>query len=301
VHLKLPQEATFLRLFNPLRVVTVAIFWCTVCAAEPPAAATDGRNLLPAPRVSIEHAPQRLTQPLFDRQIDNVLQKPEFDWRQPALFRSRPDPTLKRWIALIRQTLFSLGRWMDDAMKRLIDLIANRRAVPGNRTNGVPFAPALLNVLAYILFAAAAGTAILFAIRVLKMKRPRLPAPVVVSENPHLEDEGIAPNALPDDEWYKLAREKIVAGDLRQAQRAIFLAILSCLASRRFITIERWKSNCDYENELGRRAKHLPVLPQLYVESRVGFERCWYGAGTLTPQELETYGGIYERIRNAAA
>ncbi|HZC59611.1 MAG TPA: hypothetical protein VE154_06420 [Chthoniobacterales bacterium] len=301
MHLKLPYEATSLRLFNPMLIVTVAIFWCTVCAAESPAAATDARNPLPAPPASIEHGPQRLTRPHLDRQIENVLQNPEFDWRQPALDRSRPDPTLKSWIASIRQALFSLGRWMDDAMKWLIDLIGNHRAVPQNATYGVPFATALLNVLAYILFAAAAGTAILFAIRVLKTKRPRLPVPVVVSENPHLEDEGIAANELPDDEWYKLAREKIAAGDLRQAQRAIFLAILSCLASRRFITIERWKSNCDYENELGRRAKDLPELPQLYVESRLGFERCWYGTGTLTPQELETYGVIYERIRDVAA
>jgi hypothetical protein len=301
VHLKLPHEAAPLRLFNPMRIVTVAIFWCTVCAAESAVAGTDARNPLPAPPASIEHGPQRLTQPLFDRQIENVLQNPEFDWRQPVLVRSRPDPTLKSWIAFVRQTLFSLGHWMDDGIKWLIDLIGNHRAVPQNRTSGVPFAPALLNVLAYILLAAAAGTAILFAIRVLKTKRPRLPVPVADSENPHREHEGIAADELPDDEWYKLASEKIAAGDLRQAQRAIFLAILSRLASRRFITIERWKSNCDYENELARRAKHLPELPQLYVESRLGFERCWYGPGTLTPQELEKYGGIYERIRDAAA
>jgi hypothetical protein len=296
VHLKLPHRATPLRLFDPMRIVTVAILWCTVCAAESPAVATDARNQLPA---SIEHGPQRLTQPLFDRQIENVLQNPEFNWRQPALDNSRPDPTLKSWIASIRQALFSFGRWMDDAIKWLIGL--THRAVPQNRTNGVPFSPALLTVFSYILLAAAAGTAILFAIRVLKTKRPRLPVPVVISENLHLEDEGVAANELPDDEWYRLAREKIAAGDLRQAQRAIFLAILSCLASRRFITIERWKSNCDYENELGRRAKDLPVLPRLYVESRLRFERCWYGPGTLTPQELETYGVIYERIRDAAA
>ena len=89
-------------------------------------------------------------------------------------------------------------------------------------------------------------------------------------------------------------------GEFRQAQRALFLAILSSLASRRFITVERWKTNTDYEKELGRKAKHLSDLPALFSLSRVGFERCWYGEERVTVADLEKYNLVYERIKRAA-
>jgi hypothetical protein len=136
-------------------------------------------------------------------------------------------------------------------------------------------------------------------IRIVKTKPPK-PAPSVVPwQKLDLADEEIAANQLPDNEWCALAREKMVAGEFRQAQRALFLAILSNLASRRFITVERWKSNTDYEKELGRKAKHLSELSRLFAEGRLGFERCWYGADTVTREDLESYNRIYETIKHA--
>jgi hypothetical protein len=61
------------------------------------------------------------------------------------------------------------------------------------------------------------------------------------------------------------------------------------------------KSNTDYEKELGRKAKHLPDLPPLFAQSRLGFERCWYGANEVTLEDLENYNAVYERIKRAAA
>ncbi len=96
-------------------------------------------------------------------------------------------------------------------------------------------------------------------------------------------------------------RKKMATGEFRQAQRALFLAILSYLASHRLITVQRWKSNTDYEMELVRKAKHLSELPRLFAQSRLAFERCWYGAGTVTPEDFAHYHTIYERIKNEAA
>ena len=122
--------------------------------------------------------------------------------------------------------------------------------------------PDLFNALGYLLWAVFAGTLIFFLIRILKLKATKLPPSIVPLQKPDLADEEIEAHQLPDNEWYALAREKMAAGEFRQAQRALFLAILSYLASHRFITVERWKSNTDYEKELGRKAKHLSELPR---------------------------------------
>ncbi len=194
-----------------------------------------------------------------------------------------------------------LREWLSGMWHRLGAFLRGVRYIPQDATKAEPIASELLNFLTYLLLVVIACTLIVLAMRLLKRKRVPLTKAVVSPKSPDLAQAEIAANERPDEEWYKLAQEKIAVGDFRQAQRAMFLAILSCLASRRFITIERWKSNCDYEIELARKAKHLPALPQLYTQSRMGFERCWYGAGTLTAQDLETYGTIYERIRHAVA
>ena len=205
---------------------------------------------------------------------------------------------VEQWMTSIRQMLVSLGRWVRDLLKTLLrpfDLKAPVTPAEAPRWSG------LLNVLSYLLWAAFAGTLILFLIRIVKMKPPKLAPSIVRSEKPDLANEEIEAHQLPDNEWYALAREKMAAGEFRQAQRALFLAILSNLASHRFISVERWKSNTDYEKELGRKAKHLSELPRLFAESRLGFERSWYGAVSVTPEDLETYNRIYERIKHAAA
>ncbi len=89
-------------------------------------------------------------------------------------------------------------------------------------------------------------------------------------------------------------RGRISSGTTRPLPGNPFLSRFPCL-----ITFERWKSNIDYEKELGRKAKHLSELRPLFAQSRLGFERCWYGAGGVTAEELETYSSIYERIKHA--
>jgi hypothetical protein len=167
-------------------------------------------------------------------------------------------------------------------------------------TSREPLSSALFSALEYLLWAALAGTLILFVIRILKLKAIKLPPSIVSSQQPDLADEEIEADQLPDNEWYALARQKMAAGEFRQAQRALFLAILSNLAAHRFITVERWKSNTDYEKELSRKAKRPSELPALFAQSRLGFERCWYGADTVTSADLENYNRMYKRIKDAA-
>jgi hypothetical protein len=246
---------------------------------------------------------QRLTQPVFDRQIERVLQNPEYNWRQRdssdgASPSQKKTSIVEQWMMSLRRMLVSLGNWVRDLVKSLFKPFDQKTPIP--QSEAAPFS-GLLNTLGYLLWAAFAGTLILFLIRILKFKAAKLPPSIVSSPKPDLANEEIAANQLPDNEWYALAREKMAEGEFRQAQRALFLAILSYLSSHRFITVERWKTNIDYERELGRKAKHLSELPALFAQSRLGFERCWYGADGVTTADLEKYNTIYERIKHAAA
>jgi hypothetical protein len=247
---------------------------------------------------------QPLTQPALDRQIEKVLQNPEYSWRERAdsdgASPSRKQKSIfEKWLASIRPLLTSLGKEVSRLLKYLLRPFELKPPTAQSATPGASLSAALFNALGYLLWAAFGGTLILFVLRLLKLKASRPPPLIVSSQKPDLAAEEIEADQLPDNEWYALARQKMAAGEFRQAQRALFLAILSSLASHRLITVERWKSNTDYEKELGRKAKHLSELLPLFAQSRLGFERCWYGAETVTSADLEKYNLIYERIKHA--
>jgi len=247
---------------------------------------------------SDRHSGQQLNEAALDRQIDNVLEHPEFDWRLPNT--DQFTPLFERWLDSIRQAIFSFGGALDGILQRVLSLFRARQMFSPASNIGIPFSNGFLTSLAYLLAFGIAGTVTLFAFRVLVAHRRRQAKPAIVPREPDLTGEEVSANQLPADAWYALARQKIATGELRQGQRAIFLGILSCLGSRHLITVERWKSNCDYEIELGRRAKHIPDLTRLYAESRLEFERCWYGEYSVTRADLDRYGSIYERIKDAA-
>jgi hypothetical protein len=249
----------------------------------------------------VQTSTQVLTAPALDRQIDKVLQRPEFDWRLPNTQESKTSPFLERYLDLIRQAMVSVGRGLDAALKWMLRFFGQRQIGPLSGNTGITFPTGFLAALTYVLVFVFAGSLIFFVVRVFRARRSPQAIPTVVSPEPDLAGETTSANQLPSEEWYALARQKIADGDLRQGQRAMFFAILSHLGNRRFIALERWKSNCDYEFELARRARHLPQLPPLYTESRLRFERSWYGEYTLTPADLEQYAGIYERIKDAAS
>jgi hypothetical protein len=245
---------------------------------------------------------QPLTQPSLDRQIERVLENPEFSWREPYSPAHSPSQKslLDQLISSIRETFLFISSALNRLWKSLLKVFDFKHFSAERPTSGSQLSFALLSALTYLLWAAFAGTLILFAIRLRKLRPSVRPKPIVPPAMPDLTDEGMAANQLPDDEWSALARQKIAAGDFRQALRALFLAILALLASHQFIAIERWKSNSDYEKELRRRAKPRSDLLALFAQSRLGFERCWYGADDITPHDLESYQGIYERIKHAA-
>jgi hypothetical protein len=261
-----------------------------------------GTSAIETSAAQSEPADQRLTQPAFDRQIERVLQNPEYNWREKdhsdkSLPGEKKSSIVEQWMGSIRETLLSLGSWVRDLVKWLFKPFDPK--IPMDQPAVLrPFG--WLNALGYLLWAAFAGTLILFLLRILKLKATKLPSSIAPLPKPDLASEEVTADQLPDNEWAALAREKVASGEFRQAQRALFLAILSYLASHRLIVVERWKSNTDYEKELGHKSKRLSELPTLFAQSRLGFERCWYGANNVTLEDFQNYNTIYERIKHAS-
>ena len=94
---------------------------------------------------------------------------------------------------------------------------------------------------------------------------------------PDLRDENVAADALPEDEWLKLAEEMRASGDLRLAIRALFLAALSDLARRQLVQIAKFKSNRDYQREITRRSAAVPQRTSAFSAMMAVYERVWYG------------------------
>ena len=93
---------------------------------------------------------------------------------------------------------------------------------------------------------------------------------------PDLLDENLAADALPEDEWLKLAEQMRASGDLRLAIRALFLAGLAELARRQVVQIAKFKSNRDYQREITLEARQCRSAP---VRSLPwwAFTSVWYG------------------------
>jgi hypothetical protein len=247
--------------------------------------------------------PNAITQPALNRQIERVLANPEFNWREsysPAQ-GSNHKSLIDQLVSWMREPFLSFSNALNRLWKSLLRVFEFKNFFdePPKSESQFPFG--IFNALTYLLWAALAGILILFAVRLRKLSATVRPKPVAPPPKPDLDDEQIAADQLPDEEWSALARQKIAAGEFRQALRALFLAILALLDSHRFVAVERWKSNSDYEAELRRKAKPRSDLLALFAQSRLGFERCWYGADSITSEDLEKYHGIYERIKHAAA
>ena len=94
----------------------------------------------------------------------------------------------------------------------------------------------------------------------------------------------------------KLARELMERGELRLAMRAFYLASLARLAQQNLISLAKFKSNHDYQRELGRRGHSLPELLGLFAENVTVFDRTWYGRHEINATLLDQFAINVEHI-----
>ncbi len=117
-----------------------------------------------------------------------------------------------------------------------------------------------------------------------------------VESVPDLEDEDTTADDLPLNRWLDLAAELAGEGKLRLALRAFYLATLAGLAEHGLITIEKFKSNREYEIELRRRAHQKAKLLTDFTTSREVFERVWYGLYTIEQPQLDDFAALQKRM-----
>ena len=259
----------------------------------------------PIPSIAIEThfaSPEAL-----DRSIDEVMERREFAWRMPRELIAEDEKTPKGPIAsVVAWIIDKLGKgikavinWVDKLMDWLIGLLptGDRRTASSNANWITSVRVAVFVLLIGIL------CALVYILWRSWMRRQNAQAEIVaaaVESTPNLENDDTAADDLPVNRWLELARELTEKGSWRLAIRAFYLATLANLAENELITIEKFKSNREYENELHRRAHQKEALLTAFSKSREVFERVWYGMYEINRPDLDHYAAIQKRMMTIA-
>lgn len=242
----------------------------------------------------------------LDRSITEVLQHREYAWRMP---RGKPPPEeqgvigafIDGLIGWMRNLARTIGRWMDMLRDWLRDLWPQSNRPDRVDRPARDWMTAVQRLLFVLLAVAVCALAILF-LRVYQQRNRRrlevLGEPI--APVPDVADENVVADQLPEDGWLSLARDLLEKGDLRLALRALYLASLAHLARRELISIAKFKSNRDYERELGRRAHVQPEVLAAFAHNVTLLERVWYGLHLGTRDMVEVFTDNFERIRASA-
>jgi hypothetical protein len=113
-------------------------------------------------------------------------------------------------------------------------------------------------------------------------------------------DESVSPDRLPADEWLQLADSLLQKGDSRLAARAVYLAALAQLDAQRLVTLGRHKTNGEYQRELARRARGVPIIALLFGTIAETFERSWYGSHPVNAEGVAALKSTLLEIRSHA-
>lgn len=220
----------------------------------------------------------------LDRSINQVIHEEKYAWRLP---REKADETDEAEQGIIGQFIHNvammLREWASDAWHWFEKMV--EKLWPGWSPRGIGVAPSLwstitsLQVLMFALIAVVLCTLGVFLFRLWqnRVRGGKLVQSAPLASVPDLRDENVGAEQLPEDGWTKLARELMERGEYRLALRAFYLAGLAHLAGRNLISLARFKSNRDYERELGRRGHAIPQLSPAFGEMVATFERVWYG------------------------
>lgn len=262
------------------------------------------------PASGIQHAassiqPQKpsIASPDLDHSIDRTLTHREFTWRLPreaaqteAEEKGIIAGLLEGIVENLKKAAETLGIWIGDVIRWIRKFFrwkVNPNPTPGDWTEPIR---ALLVVL-IVAMLAVAGWCLYRVWRQRNRRAAQDLAAEPITPVPDLANENVGAEQLPEDGWLKLARELWERGELRLALRALYLSSLAHLAGRSLITLARFKSNLDYERELGRRAHALPDLLDCFRQNIFDFDRVWYGRHEVSGALLDQFAHNVERIK----
>ena len=264
----------------------------------------EGASTTPAAS-SAPAASQTVSPAELDRAIEQVIQQRKYTWRLPreGLPESpASEPGIlarffKRVGQMIRDGLKAAAEWLGRILARLF-----RGWSPPSMGPIPSFDWYLLwRILLYLLVAVvlSAATILLFRLWRKRRRKSEILQTEAIQPVPDLTDENLSAEQLPEDGWTKLARELLARGEFRLALRAFYLASLAHLAERNLISLARFKSNHDYELELGRRAHSFPNLLQVFAENVGAFDRVWYGTHEASGELVTQFAANVERIKTS--
>jgi hypothetical protein len=238
----------------------------------------------------------------LDRAIDEVLSQRKYTWRLPREKIVKTDTekgAIARFWEQVANTLKAWARAVQDWIEKFLRWLFRREHSPTSRSLfGLNWITSLQGLL-FLLIAVVVSALAIFLYRVWRSRQRK--ALMAASEPmvllPDVADEHTGADQLPEDGWIKLGRELLERGELRLAIRAFYLASLAHLAERRLITLARFKSNRDYENELRRRGHALPGLLPAFGENVSVFDRIWYGLHEANQELVHQFAANVERIK----
>lgn len=288
-------EASVRRLPTIAKTLAAVIF---LFAMAVPASAQENA---PAPAAKVESSSSQQ----LEQSIKDVMQGSEFQWRLPR--ESSGQDNEDSWLAGVMRGFADWLRGVMESLKKYIedffDWLFKRNRNPnvdlsseeGSSWTGI--LPELLIALAVLMLVGLGWVIFRY------WKQNRKVKVAVVEEAPpeiNLESETLLATQMQENEWLRLANEKMASGDLRLALRALFLATLSHLGEKRLLTIARSKSNGDYVRELGWRARGRTELQDGFKDQVRVFDEVWYGWHDVNRDLMTRFEEQHERITGHA-
>jgi len=274
----------------------VLLILAAVALAGFPALAVDestGETADAARPTMVEPPPASVDETALNTALDRELEQGLYAWRK-ATPNDRKAPAL----GMLQSVYDTLASWY----RRLVDWWERTARRGGGEDGGSGSSLWSAAVAWYVCIFLVIMLGIVAGVMVYRKWRRGAEEPLVAAQlaprRVNLEDEGILPDSLPEDEWRALAMQLRDAGELRLALRAAFLGTLSILGERRYISIARFKSNYDYARELRFRGPAAaPVYDAFGATARV-YEAAWYGEHAVSGEMLATTLATQEWMRS---
>jgi hypothetical protein len=240
----------------------------------------------------------------LDNSISEVISRPEYAWRMPRVNQASDDGTPKGPFAkFLTEALDTVTGWVNNLktwIQKAAEWILEKLFGRINMSHGPRAREGLPQSVFILLYTLLAITASVFAVIFLRTwRRRKVPAAAIgehVLKMPDLSSEEVAADELTANSWLDLGRDLMERGELRLALRAFYLACLSSLAERGYITIALFKSNQEYERELKRKAHAKPGLLSAFTANVCLFERIWYGTHAVTAEVVRGFIENQKRI-----
>ncbi len=253
-------------------------------------------------------APPTVSPVELDRNLRDVLEAPHFQWRLPREVVADAEMgwiesmarDFQQWVnRQIRAFTNMLERWIDALIRRMMR--GDGKSAPDNWLSGLVGGSALARVLLIVAAAAVVGGVAYWLVRMWRTrgKQPK-PKATVAAPEVDLEAETVLATDQSEDEWLSLARERLAAGDTRQAVRALFLGTLAALGGAGRVAIARGKTNGMYARELARRTPGMAELHAAFQENRRLFDHAWYGGHDVPSTAWETFQQNHHTITRHA-